>query len=90
MRPVGNYDLPEWLRVTVGLPEENAALLAALPAALAGRPRLPGCGARRGLMGQGGLGRVALLGTGLIGGSLAAALKRHRLASRIVGFSAGR
>jgi prephenate dehydrogenase len=41
-------------------------------------------------MGQGGgLGRVALLGTGLIGGSLAAALKRHRLASRIVAFSAG-
>ncbi len=40
-------------------------------------------------MGEGGLGRVALLGTGLIGGSLAAALKRHRLASRIVAFSAG-
>jgi prephenate dehydrogenase len=40
-------------------------------------------------MGQAGLGRVALLGTGLIGGSLAAALKQHRLASRIVGFSAG-
>jgi prephenate dehydrogenase len=40
-------------------------------------------------MGEDGLGRVALLGTGLIGGSFAAALKRHRLASRIVGFSAG-
>ncbi len=36
-----------------------------------------------------GLGRVALLGTGLIGGSFAAALKRHGLASRIIGFSAG-
>lgn len=36
-----------------------------------------------------GLGRVALLGTGLIGGSMAAALKRHRLAARIVGYSAG-
>ncbi len=35
VRPVGNYELPEWLRVTVGLPEENAAFLAALPAALA-------------------------------------------------------
>jgi len=34
VRPVGNYDLPEWLRVTVGLPEENDAFLAALPAAL--------------------------------------------------------
>jgi prephenate dehydrogenase len=40
-------------------------------------------------MSGGGLGRVALFGTGLIGGSFAAALKRHRLASRIVGFSAG-
>ena len=38
---------------------------------------------------QAGLGRVALLGTGLIGGSLAAALKRHGLASHIVGFSGG-
>ena len=35
------------------------------------------------------LGRVALLGTGLIGGSLAAALKRHGLAQPIVGFSGG-
>lgn len=35
------------------------------------------------------LARVALLGTGLIGGSLAAALKRHRLAAHIVGFSGG-
>jgi histidinol-phosphate aminotransferase len=35
VRPVGNYALPEWLRVTVGLPQENAAFLAALPAALA-------------------------------------------------------
>lgn len=33
------------------------------------------------------LGRVALLGTGLIGGSLAAALKWHRLAGHIVGYS---
>lgn len=38
---------------------------------------------------RGGLGRVALLGTGLIGGSLAAALKRRGLASYIVGFSDG-
>ena len=37
--------------------------------------------------GADGLGRVALLGTGLIGGSFAAALKRQRLAARIVGFS---
>ena len=35
VRPVGNYGLPEWLRVSVGLPEENARFLAVLPAALA-------------------------------------------------------
>ncbi len=29
VRPVANYGLPEWLRVTVGLPEENEAFLAA-------------------------------------------------------------
>jgi histidinol-phosphate aminotransferase len=30
VRPVGGYGLPEWLRVSVGLPEENDRLLAAL------------------------------------------------------------
>ena len=30
VRPVANYALPDWLRVTVGLPEENRAFLAAL------------------------------------------------------------
>jgi histidinol-phosphate aminotransferase len=34
VRPVGNYALNGWLRVSVGLPEENATFLAALPAAL--------------------------------------------------------
>jgi len=34
VRPVANYGLPEWLRVTVGLPEENARFLEALPPAL--------------------------------------------------------
>ena len=34
VRPVGNYGLPEWLRVTVGLPEENARFVAALTAAI--------------------------------------------------------
>ncbi len=36
VRPVAGYGLPEWLRVSVGLPEENEAFLKALPAALAG------------------------------------------------------
>jgi histidinol-phosphate aminotransferase len=33
VRPVGNYGLPEWLRVTVGLPEENSRFVEALTAA---------------------------------------------------------
>jgi len=34
VRPVGAYGLPEWLRVSVGLPEENEKLLSALAEAL--------------------------------------------------------
>jgi histidinol-phosphate aminotransferase len=34
VRPVGNYGLPQWLRVTIGLPEENRAFVAALEKAL--------------------------------------------------------
>ncbi|MBC7574501.1 MAG: histidinol-phosphate transaminase [Herminiimonas sp.] len=35
VRPVGNYGLPQWLRISIGLPEENAAFIAALRRALA-------------------------------------------------------
>jgi histidinol-phosphate aminotransferase len=35
VRPVANYGLPQWLRVTVGLAEENARFLHELPAAMA-------------------------------------------------------
>lgn len=35
VRPVGNYGLPQWLRISIGLPAENAAFLAALKAVLA-------------------------------------------------------
>ena len=35
VRPVANYGLPEWLRVTVGLAAENARFLDVLPPALA-------------------------------------------------------
>lgn len=35
VRPVGNYGLPQWLRVSIGLPEENAAFLEALKKVLA-------------------------------------------------------
>jgi histidinol-phosphate aminotransferase len=34
VRPVGNYGLPEWLRISIGLPQENAAFIAALTRAL--------------------------------------------------------
>lgn len=30
VRPVGNYGLPQWLRISIGLPEENAAFITAL------------------------------------------------------------
>ena len=35
VRPVGNYGLPQWLRISIGLPEENAAFIEALKAVLA-------------------------------------------------------
>ncbi|WP_132139311.1 histidinol-phosphate transaminase [Pseudoduganella sp. UC29_71] len=35
VRPVGNYGLPEWLRISIGLPQENAILISALQKALA-------------------------------------------------------
>lgn len=34
VRPVNNYGLPQWLRVSIGLPEENDVFLKALPQAL--------------------------------------------------------
>jgi histidinol-phosphate aminotransferase len=39
VRPVANYGLPQWLRVTVGLPDENARFLRELPGALAAAGR---------------------------------------------------
>jgi histidinol-phosphate aminotransferase len=35
VRPVGNYGLPQWLRISIGLPEENAAFITALKDILA-------------------------------------------------------
>ncbi|WP_323003409.1 histidinol-phosphate transaminase [Denitromonas sp.] len=35
VRPIGGYGMPQWLRVSIGLPEENARFIAALPQALA-------------------------------------------------------
>lgn len=34
VRPVGNYGLPQWLRISIGLPDENAKFIAALKRAL--------------------------------------------------------
>ena len=36
VRPIGGYGMPEWLRVSIGLPEENARFIDALKQALAG------------------------------------------------------
>jgi histidinol-phosphate aminotransferase len=35
VRPVGNYGLPQWLRISIGLPAENAVFIAALKTVLA-------------------------------------------------------
>jgi histidinol-phosphate aminotransferase len=35
VRHVGNYGLPQWLRISIGLPQENAAFIDALKAILA-------------------------------------------------------
>lgn len=35
VRPVGNYGLPQWLRISIGLPEENATFIDALETVLA-------------------------------------------------------
>jgi len=35
VRPIGNYGLPQWLRISIGLPRENELFLAALKKALA-------------------------------------------------------
>lgn len=35
VRPVGNYNLPQWLRISIGLPQENAAFIKALKEVLA-------------------------------------------------------
>ena len=35
VRPVGGYGLPQWLRISIGLPQENATFIAALKQVLA-------------------------------------------------------
>jgi histidinol-phosphate aminotransferase len=37
VRPMAGYQLPEWIRITIGTPEQNERCLAALRAALPGR-----------------------------------------------------
>jgi histidinol-phosphate aminotransferase len=37
VRPLGGYRLPEWIRISIGTPAENARCLAALKRALGGR-----------------------------------------------------
>jgi hypothetical protein len=68
VRPIANYGLPNHLRVSIGLPEENARFIEALRA-----------GARRMIE------RLAIIGVGLIGGSLARALRSRRAVGEVVG-----
>jgi histidinol-phosphate aminotransferase len=49
VRPVGNYDLPAWLRVTVGTGPENARFLAALASAIRAPAAAPSGGHARAL-----------------------------------------
>ena len=44
VRPVANYGLPEWLRITIGLPEENERLVQALTDSLKRVRRRSDCG----------------------------------------------
>ena len=78
VRPVANYGLPDWLRVTVGLPEENARFLSALSAALA---PIVSCASP---------GKLVVVGIGLIGGSFALALKDAGKVGSVVGVGRGR
>ena len=71
-RKMGAYGLPEHIRITVGLEEEMRAVVAALADFL-----------RRGMSAPH-FERVALIGIGLIGSSLARVLRRDGLAGEIV------
>ncbi|OGI48082.1 MAG: hypothetical protein A2151_06820, partial [Candidatus Muproteobacteria bacterium RBG_16_65_34] len=85
VRPVANYGMPNHLRVTVGLPEENERFLGALekvlrtedvalsPQSLALSPVFM-------------INRLCIIGVGLIGGSLARALREARAVREIVGY----
>ena len=72
VRPVANYQLPEWLRVSIGLPARE--------------PALPRRVARR--AGRGAFVKLALIGVGLIGGSFARAVLAAGEVTSVVGFDA--
>ena len=82
MRPVANYGLPEWLRVTVGLPAENARFLAALAKALATLSRAR---RRRRDLRHSSHAKLVVVGVGLIGGSFALALRAAGRGREVVG-----
>ena len=67
---MADYGLPDALRLTIGSAEANERVAAAL----------------REFMGRLMFERVALIGLGLIGSSLAHAVKRERLAETIAGY----
>ena len=87
VRPVANYGLPEFLRVTVGLPAENRRFLDALQPRLPVIARLPEpavtTGAPR-------IAKLVVIGVGLVGGSFALALKAAGRVGTVVGVGRGR
>jgi len=96
VRPMGFYRFPRHIRVTVGTPEECRRFVVALERVLAQRRGGAGAGepARVAAAGQGiraggasspPIGTLAVIGVGLIGGSLAAATRRAGLVGRVVG-----
>jgi prephenate dehydrogenase len=99
VRPMGFYRFPRHIRVTVGTMEECRRFVAALERVLLQRhagpaaegPRSAGTpegGAEIGVAGSVGrppIGTLAVIGVGLIGGSLALAAKRAGLAERVIG-----
>ncbi len=86
VRPVANYGLPEWLRITVGLPERERALprraRGARSRADAPSSAVTACRLR--------IGKLVVVGVGLIGGSFALALKRAGARRRRSSASAAR
>ena len=75
VRPIGNYGMPEYVRVTIGTAKENERFLEALAAVL--RRMKP-------------IAKLVVVGVGLIGGSAALALREAGMVGRVIGVGRSR